>query len=717
MVFIISKSKLAKKGAGSACFRNIFNKSRIPLLAVTRRRHNLFTTLLLFFPAFNCIAEQDTTLRGMAFPGFTGLINTPNALIAPEGRVDLQYNNQLESIYAGKVIQPRNYLFSLGLLPHIELGGRLAVRNDPRQNRGILLGGIRDLSGNIKVHAPLPARFPDIAVGVQDFAGAAVNYRARYFIVSDTLFNTRFSAGYGFGPDRMNGLFGGIELPLHAQVTVLAENDGAETNLGVRIKTNLFGQAQGEILAKVATDAVNNQKSVGVGFSFDLGKTHRYKGRVLTKADKAPPAAKSNASALAEIANPNADDPPLYLPELIERLHQQGFEHLNIGRKKYNSLVIEAENSLYNQNFTDALGVALGIAVETADSATPNIEIRLKKQGSSLITVKVAKNSFENFLQNPNNEEQLSGNNFQISFATASDDSIEWLYTDSARRKYAEIILYPHIRSFIGTEIGVIDYSLALRSQLQIPLWQGGMISTSIDVPAMTSSNFEGQRPFSTFRHTSGMQDLFLHQLYKPLSNLTNLTSIGQMTVDNEDYRGIFNETYWYWGNQGHRLRLKLSHMESSALTREMWIAGVRYPIPALNVTLDANYGQYWYGDRGLEINASRFYGDTQITLFYKNNIDQAGGLRFSIPLTPQRDLAMGPIVLRGTARWEYGLQTSIQADDTTNPIDTNILVDIKQFYTLEKDIFDSGRLLPVYIENNLQRMRDAYIRYAKEYP
>ena len=160
--------------------------------------------------------------------GYTGLLNIPNAQIAKEGTIDFLYTNNVDYRWLGETPFSDTYTFSVGLFTFFEVGARFT--ESPRQ--------ARDLSANMKLQIPSLIRyFPNIAVGVQDLKSASPRFRTTYFTASQEIYFLRLTAGYGLGPDRLEGFFGGAEINAFNLAHFIYEYDTDEHNLGARVFT------------------------------------------------------------------------------------------------------------------------------------------------------------------------------------------------------------------------------------------------------------------------------------------------------------------------------------------------------------------------------------------------------------------------------------------------------------------------------------------------
>jgi hypothetical protein len=76
---------------------------------------------------------------------------------------------------------------------------------------------------------------------MQDVAGGTLLLQTRYLVMSEEWRCFIVSVGYGFGPKRLKGAFGGLVKACDC-AHLLGENDTRETNLGIRLVTpSIFG--------------------------------------------------------------------------------------------------------------------------------------------------------------------------------------------------------------------------------------------------------------------------------------------------------------------------------------------------------------------------------------------------------------------------------------------------------------------------------------------
>ena len=142
-----------------------------------RRALPLYATIVLAAPAAWAV---DTTLTQA---GFTGLGITPSAHLLNWGTMEATYDNQMPGIRTNPA--GHNYVLGFGLLPNMEVVGRIATAELSTNCFTGPCRGPRDLSVSLKAGIGLDTagRFR-VAAGVTDFGGAATNFRSYYGVAS-----------------------------------------------------------------------------------------------------------------------------------------------------------------------------------------------------------------------------------------------------------------------------------------------------------------------------------------------------------------------------------------------------------------------------------------------------------------------------------------------------------------------------------------------------
>ncbi|MBE0555929.1 MAG: YjbH domain-containing protein, partial [Proteobacteria bacterium] len=439
--------------------------------------------------------------------GFTGLLNTPNAGVTDEGKAYILFSNQKESQWRERVPREENYIFSIGLFSFAEIGGRLTEAP----------GVKRDLSANAKVRLPLSSIgyfLPDIAFGMQDMGGGARNLQTKYVVATKELWRLRVSAGYGTGPDRMDGVFGGIEFRTFDWLYLIAEHDTKEKNIGIRLVTPAMFDLPVNLqaTAKTSFDYRFGHTEFGIGLQFPLGADYlkkRAHGSEGTGSQPPQPERKQE-----EGGTPSGqDDSDGGQQRLRERLVAGGFLNVRVGADREKGLlVIEYENSRYNHNELDGLGVVAGLAVDTVSPDFEVIRMITLKKGIRVLQVSALISDFREFLHDTRKSSRLYGS--LIVTPEASDDrSVRFIDGDAnPSRLKSELAVYPGLKTYVGTEVGVFDYLLSVKPDYYLNLWRGAVANARFDIPVSWSENFKDRKVFRNRRESSQADRLMLFQ-------------------------------------------------------------------------------------------------------------------------------------------------------------------------------------------------------------
>jgi len=114
---------------------------------------------------------------------------------------------------------------------------------------------------------------------MQDISGGAALLQTKYIVISEDLWRFRISAGYGSGPDRMDGVFAGGELKLHDWVYLLGDYDTRETNVGARVVLPQFWKVPARFTATVKTSLDYRPGNVDIAVGLSVPLDFRMKDR------------------------------------------------------------------------------------------------------------------------------------------------------------------------------------------------------------------------------------------------------------------------------------------------------------------------------------------------------------------------------------------------------------------------------------------------------
>lgn len=689
----------------------------------------------------------------MSLQGYTGLLNIPNAAVTDQGKVVLFYSDQEESSKRDWLDREDSYVFSLGLLPCFEIGGRIT-------DGAGTSGWIRDLSANFKIKMPFipeDSYLPDLAFGMQDVGGGAKNFQTKYLVASKEWWRLRFTMGYGFGPDRLDGAFGGLELKAFDWLYLLGEKDTSEANLGVRLVTPELGgwPISLQATAKSSLDHRSRDLEFGIGLQFALGADRHNRQPAPAKAaatvaagpsrnDSLVIASKTKQSpepasveetaglpkrlavtaggvAAASVPDRVADGKPAALQTLQEKLAADGFQNVRVGTDPEGALlVIEYENRRYNHNQLDGLGVVIGAVVDIVSPDFEILQLIVKVQGIRMLQLTAPLADFRSFLQNPDNEYQLDGA-LAITTAVTVDETVRFLdgKANPSLLK-SELFLAPALSTLVASDYGNFDYMLSLKPDLYVNLWPGAVLNARWDIPLDWSDVYDDGQVYGNSRKGSQFERLMLFQAIKASPSV--MLNLGAGYIIRDTY-GTLNELMWTPGSGNHRFVLKHAYLDNTESSgpdekKSVYLGSYRYYSSPLDLYLIGTAGKFLDQDRGYRLELKRFFGDTAITIYFKDSQTaaeehvQMGGVQFSIPLTFRRDMKPRIVQLKGSDEWNYAQETKIVSPGEANYLDTSIGVNPQPRYNLERIFYNRDRLTEDYIRKHLLRLRDAYLTY-----
>jgi hypothetical protein len=707
--------------------------------------------VLAVLSSVTCQASEPAVPSMLSYQGFTGILNTPTAHVNDEGSIHLIYSDQHENIWRGqKNDRQGNFLMSVGLFSFFELGGRLT--EVPKADGSI---GTRDLSASFKVtSAPLTkdrAYWPVVAAGIQDVGGGANLLESRYIVVSEDLWRFRLSAGYGFKSERMKGGFAGAEIKLHDWVTLLGEYDTHDTSAGIRIVSPEIWKTPLQV-ATTFKSTLNHRPgnidfALGLTFPLDFRKRALQaspsaetvpepipKQMIEASTVKTPsigltPTLKSTTSHSSSAATPDttnivSSQASSQLDSLKIQLVKAGFINVRVGQRLSRELVVEYENSIYNHNELDALGVVAGLVSQSAAEQYETVRFVIKRKGLRVALVSVPCNTLRSFMKQAGSVTALR-EALTFSYNTDSVDDA-YFQPDNGGFVFPEtsLILAPGLQTFVGTDFGVFDYVLSLKPEILSNLWKGGVFQARWDLPLMWSSNFDDGQPYRGRRSAPRMDRGMLFQGVNLAPGL--MANLGAGLVLHDIY-GTWNEMIWSPSEGTHRFR----GMQGWARNKEtrqnldVYLGSYRYYHAPLDLTLEATGGKFWGQDRGFSLEMKRFFGDTAVSTYYKNSKTaegkrwQVAGIQFGFPLTFGKDYKAGSVVVRGANEWGYAQETTlaIGGQKTNDVLSQSLGINPQPNPALYNAYYNRDRLSAGYISQHLERLRDAWVRYGQIKP
>ena len=496
----------------------------------------------------------DTTLTPS---GFTGLSITPNAHLVPWGRFEATYDNQLP----GNVSDTRghNFVGGFGLLPNIEVVGRLAA-NSLHSNCFTQGCGARDLSASFKAGIGLDAanRFR-VAAGMTDVGGTVTYFRSYYGVLTYNEGPVELSGGLakrsgnGVGGSRapLNGPFGSAAwqpLPLvrgHVEYTdrnawaglrLFAPDqwlpEGWLGSVGVNQRlthSTLTAKSWWSVALSIPLYKVPDLSRGGPRAPLPaLGSGQyplpSYEARALpagavtgaeSPAGQAVESPVGTATAVVStLVAPTAALDDDQLVGLAAALKAKGLGDISVGRMPDKSIAVLVNNASYKWNSIDALGVALGTVARTLGTFKAGYRLILTERQIPLVAVTGQTDCLSRWV---NNETQ---NCSAGELSTPGKGALEPLHAGVSwvvqglqpGWKTVRLGFSPVLRTSFGTELGVLDFSAGANASLTLPLWRGASVEYSRNVPLARTSDYQAQGAFGNRRVLSATERLALTQ-------------------------------------------------------------------------------------------------------------------------------------------------------------------------------------------------------------
>ncbi|MBN2896758.1 MAG: YjbH domain-containing protein [Campylobacterales bacterium] len=645
----------------------------------------------------------------MSMQGFTGLINTPNAQVAPQGVATIHFDNQRDNHLRGfdyerEYRYHEDYIFGIGLLPYMEIQGRLAEAR----------GYVRDLSANAKLQLPFHHPYlPDLAIGIQDAGGAANNYDNTYAVLDKELWFVRASVGYGKGDDsdksravaRMDGVFYGLEVEVAPWLQLLAEDDAQERHGALRLSLPPSWELPIGLNALLACNFDNdNELSFGINLTVPLLREQQristYEA-VLAQPDTVAPSAYTPQPPAAPILR---RDPPL---DIRRALIDYGFENIRVGSTE-ETLHVHVENNLFDHNELDALGVVLGII---AHAPQKRFALTLRKSNLPILHLQGDLDGWRAFMRDPSTLSAFA--------ATLSTQAPDESHVDLGERGNGSFFiprleLSPGLTTAAGTEVGVFDYIVSLRANLYATIYDGLILSAMADLPLAHSRNFDEGRVFYRMyeeRTESRLMSVMAHQTLH-YDTLFATFSAGRYQAD---YNGAMAQGDYQLCGGSHALKARLgyfAHESDSEDARELYLGSYRYYYAPLDLFAEATYGRYWHQDEGVTLELKRDFDDVAVSLIYQNTDEQFAGARVSIPLTPRKLFASRVAQIKGKNDFYYGLRSTINREDGTNTLNPSSALIPLSDIELSSYYRNRDRIGSAYIKAHLHRLRNAAALY-----
>ncbi|HUR40476.1 MAG TPA: YjbH domain-containing protein [Verrucomicrobiae bacterium] len=633
----------------------------------------------------------------LALNGATGYLVVPSAEVQHIGTAAAGWS--LHNPRAGVFNDIQNYYLQLGFSPNFEFAGRVAESGEAGA------GGIRDLSLNAKYRVDLPWGI-GVAFGAMDIGGEARNLRSTYAVATLPWRTLQFSAGFGVGPDVLDGAFGGLEWRPWPLLGLVAEHDAENANAGLKLASPEL--AWGLRLGATATWRKQTEEAeFGAQLSFPLGRS------ASTFSASSAPASSAPDPVPASVAPENRV--PSY-PALRSALLSLGFELIRIGERSGTVLVVGLENRVYNHSSADVVGAALAAMSRHGAPGLEILELHLHQYGVPQVTITAPAALYRAFLDSPGAHllalrEALVARQAAPSATPAPGErSVVWEPVASESRTNVEIVIEPVLRTFVATESGLLDAGLGARGRATVFLTRGLLLNAGLQVPLVATDDFHDGGNFEGFAPEAALDVLQLQFLHKTGPGWSWLWSVGRQRIFQADWSALGLEQAWLSHEGDHQLRAKLLSLHGIDNSRIVALAGYTWFDAARDYSIGLTGGRFYSADTGARVDLSRYFGDTIATVFARAGSldDIAAGVQLSLPLTPRRDAAPSTWQVKGSRRWGHGVSTTVHTADGSNALRPLFLFEPASDLDLRRDFLDSGRLGQDYLRDELPRMHEA---------
>ncbi|OUS31448.1 hypothetical protein A9Q99_02435 [Gammaproteobacteria bacterium 45_16_T64] len=699
---------------------------------------------LLALSISNAHAKNDS----LSLQGYSGLFNIPNAHVSSHGTGFIQLSDQM--FYQDEYVHNKNLQGSFGIFPNIEVGGRIAwfhadtnLYTDEKEPR--------DLSANIKIKIPfIPEDWFSIAIGEQDIGGEASYFDATYAVISKSFGPLRVDMGYGNSTEgqRLDGGFGGVELQTLPWLSLIAEYDAKDINAGFRLNTPDSWLPNGfrvdlTVLAQSNNMPNEDNSYFGLNFRFPLSGQSPTTTKNITRTPLTNSTKNTHHTIAGDLAAPKIsplifaanrfrkkyerpttiDFIPHHLPPtdstnkqtptkrkalraVFDKLKSYEFERIKVGSDNKGVMYISIENTIFNHNELDAIGIALGVAANLGKLEFDKTRLFLTNEGIQTIEITTNNISYAAF----SNDQQFNNVDITASFPTDKHYQVNWTYNSPAQEHYKpRVTLSPAISNVIASEYGVYDYSWGIESNLALSLWKGGIANLTFSYEKGRSDDFKKGKSFYENRIRNEVQDMTIQQTLR-YHSILNTTYLGKTQYD---YEGVQNLTTLYSPTGTHKATFRIGnyhHNTNSGDTRDIALYSYRFYFSQFDTSTEVTGGKFWNGDKGVRLESKFWFEDNAISLVYKNTDAEFIAITWNLPLTPRKDFNSRWGQIKGKPDWTYGIQTMINNDSNDLAFGPGVIP--KMQFETENTYLNRDRLSPSYLYKNLTRLREAYLRY-----
>mgnify|MGYP000954955872 CR=1 FL=1 len=687
----------------------------------------------------------------LAPAGFSGAINTPTADVIRTGTAVLALTNSIperKQRFPGEPFGGFN--LGYGLLPGLEVVGRLAFDGNLQCNLFVAgcSGRTRDLAVSAKYQLPLALPLDTrVAVGFTDYGGAATNFRQIYGVATTTLGPVDLSMGYSRPSSTnalMDGVFASATVRVNDQLALVAESDtkarrvGAHYTLALRDNINIQLGVSHRFSGSANQKA--NQVTAALQYTFD-GPRDATANRRGTTLPASPGAGAGGAMAVAaagaSTASPTALTPTETATLLAERVARAGFDNVTVSRVALAGSPsamwwIQAEPSGWRKNQLDALGVGLRQWLDQGGGAGDEVFFNLTHRGIAVVGLHAGRSCLAEFASGANTCASGQAVTFyrgEARPAALRDGAagIDKLVTEHhATRLRPEIELGASLRTSVGTEVGLFDYSVAVDAAAEVPIAKGLAWQGNLHLPVARSGDYRQGGAFYGLSHQNAQIEQSVLSYWRhidlPVVGATAVqASAGQIA---SNYRGGQLDAVWMNSNGDWRIGATTGVYQRGTDSKRVIpvLASARHTVMPGTWHLEGTVGRFLRGDSGYQLASQHWFGDYGFKMFIRESAGDAtmprtrfAGFEFSVPLGPRASSKVAGVNVRGQDRFSWGLTTKIGGTD--NIITPGYLQMPRPRHGVWTDVTDYDRNGILDLWGNADRLRRALVGNDAKFP
>jgi hypothetical protein len=641
---------------------------------------------IIIYSIFSSVASAQSVLTSNSYSGL-GLV--PSANTIKSGEIILGYS---KNIPGARNLTGYNYQIGMGLSDEFELVGRLAT-NDLKCNMYLAntcaRDNIRDFSTSFKYSfetdysKKMGVKF---ALGATDFGGAAINFRSYYAVASQAMDNFRVNIGYSKSDQNfLKGNFQSIDWLPQKQVVLSLQNANKNLNLTTAIEKNLYNDISVYAsINKLIRGDQNKKNFIEIGLKNSMS---------------------NNIKSLTEEIKEANTHLQIDQVDLTEELIKAKFNKIRVS----NNSVYLLENTNYSWNAIDALGVAAGIISSVNEDR--EIEVIITKRDAAIVSLQGNSKCIKSWIQKNEYCKDMkirSG----ISMDLTEFEKFEYI-----QNKFKpELAFSPAVISTIGTEYGAFDADIGANISITLPLWHGAYIEKNeIKSLGINTRNFEADNLFFQSR----LINLTNRKVFNQIVSVPNYNTISKFSIGQiyNNWNGMQYEQYTHI-NERDIINIHTGEFENGIYKKNFSLLTYKHKNNKYSDNqIELTYGKFWGGDKGYNIAQKLWFGDRALTIYLRqskmnNNRPTVSfaGLQFTLPLTTRFNKSQD-FLIKGADQWSYSVESKVFAKDN---IITGGYGTIPYVGESLSQIMNRDRNSVAYYENNINRIRSAYLEFVK---